>query len=284
MTKTTFKLPNIFGATKPLLPAAAVAAAAAAPSPPSAQPKYAKISDMANAHLSTAKLSADPAAASPLRSNSINIMPAAGNLPRFPLPKLSGGSPFGSSPVLSAERLTPHEASLQKIMDLRRLTISGEGSPTGALDDSRVQTTYAQAGPAELPVEPLSAAVVAAADELEAFSVDLTSALNKPGTAGTAVPAPIRRAAEPIDFQFIDCDTSERPAPRPIVTKDCCLDISGIMADALVCRTKRTTAFGRVLCSRYSRRVKPFVVHGFKNKHQIKPFSFETVASAIKQR
>lgn len=283
MTKPTFKLPSIFGAKKPLLPLGN-----AASSLPTAPVILNKFSDSANAHLPTARLGTDPTATSPLRSNSINIMPTA-NRSKFTVPKLNGYSPLGSSPTVgSGEQLTPHEISLQKIMELRRLKISGDGSPnsggSGGSDDERIRTTYAKCDPdmSGSSSVPSTAVLPVAVDE-QSFAVDLTCALNKPGTVNSVV-APVKRVAEPINFKFVDCDIIERPSARPIVTKDCRLDISGILADVIGCRTKQTSTFGRILCSRYTRRVKPYVVHGFDNKHQIEPFGFEIIDTATKKR
>lgn len=266
VTKSSFKIPNIFGTKTSSAPTDT----STTPSLPT-QPKFTKLSDLANAHLSSAKLTSNPP--SLLRSNSINIMPTS-NRPMFTLPKLKSDSPTSSSPVLSGERLTPHELSLQKIMELKRLHISGDVHNN---HNHNVRTTYARCdtddstSSSPLPIEE------------QQFSVDLTSALIAPGEASQII-SPRMHVAEPIDFKFVDCDIIEGSRSLPIVTKDCCLDISGIKAEVIGCRTKKTSSFGKILCSRYSRRFKPFVVHGFDNKHHIKPFGFEIIEIAAKKR
>lgn len=197
-------------------------------------------------------------------------MPTSNGL-KFNLPKLKSNSPTSCSPVLSGDRLTPHELSLQKIMGLKRLHISGD--VPGNRSDS-IQTTYAKCD-----TDDASSSSSLPNDDQQ-FSVDLMSALMAPG-ATNQISAPRKHMPEPIDFRFVDCDIIEHHRSLPIVTKDCCLDISGILADVIGCRTKKTSSFGKILCSRYSRRIKPFVVHGFDNKHHIKPFGFEIVETKV---
>lgn len=232
---------------------------------------------MANAHLTSANVTND--SPNPIRSASINITPPL-NRPKFTLPKLNSNSPTNSSPVLSGDKLTPHEASLQKIMELKRLSISSDSPaiiPSGSLsatDFESVQTTYAKVNS-----DNGSSPSITVVEEPQ-FMVDLTRALIRPNAAMKN----IRPISEKINFKFVDCDIAKHPFSLPNVTKDCCLDISEVMAEILLCRTKKTSCFGKILCSRYRNRRKPSLVHGFDNKHAIKPFGFEIAEKVTKKR
>lgn len=267
VTKSTFKLPSIFGAK--------LSSPNDSPSPLSL-PKFTKLSQMANAHLTSANSTNE--SPTKTRSANINITPPL-NRPKFILPKLNSNSPTNSSPVLSGDKLTPHEASLQKIMKLKRLSISNDSpasTPSGlsAADLEHVQTTYANVD-SDNSSSPSTNVV-----EEPQFMVDLSRALIRPNAAMNN----IKPVAEKNNFKFVDCDIAERPFLLPNVTKDCCLDISEVMADILLCRTKQTSCFGKILCSRYRNRRKPSLVHGFDNKHAIKPFGFEIVEKVTKKR
>lgn len=229
-----FKLPTIFGQKS------------AEPSD-LARPKFNNLSELANAHLSSTKLENEPPK---ILSNSINI-PQQSNRSKFILPKLNGGS-SSVSPSSVGESLTPHELSLKKIMDLKRLHIS-------STDDTNNTPTNTQSNSVENQQLP----------------IDLASALNGPNASNSTIIAPSKPHVEKIDFKFIDCDIVEMPDNQPLLEQDCCLNISNVLDRRFENRTKSTTAFGKILCSKYKCKRRLMVQHGFVNKHQIKPFRFE---------
>lgn len=247
-----FKLPTIFGqkSTEP-------SPNATTPEAPTARPtKFSNLSELANAHLSTSKLVNGLQKIS--LSENINI-PKQSN---FIIPKFSGGS-NSVSPSSAGESLTPHEMSLKKIMDLKRLHIST---------------------PNDTENTPPDAESTAGKHSVEKHPIDLASALNGPNFSSSII-APTKRSVELIDFKFIDCDIAEESSTQPFISQDCCLNISNILNTNFDTRTKSTTAFGKILCSKYKRRKQSLiqsVQHGFVNKYQIKPFRFDVVSKFSK--
>lgn len=247
-----FKLPSIFGqkSTASTLNVATDAS--------TAQPiKFSNLSELANAHLSTSKLVNDLEKIS--LSENINIPKQS----KFIIPKLNGGS--GSVSPSSGESLTPHEMSLKKIMDLKRLHISTtnntENTPPNTVTEQLKQMSL----------------------DTHQFPIDLTSALNGPNFSSSII-APAKHPVEKIDFKFIDCDIAE-VLYQPYISKDCCLNISNILEKQFDTRTKGTSAFGKILCSRYKRKKQSTIQniqHGFVNKHQIKPFRFDIINKSSK--
>lgn len=247
----TFKLPTIFG--KKLNDAQN-----------SMRPmKFNNLSELANAHLSTTKLSNEP---SKTLSQNINI-PQQMNQSKFVLPKLNGGH-SSVSPNSADDSLTPHEMSLKKIMDLKRLNISS--------GHSRNDTENTP------PVNIQTVTSIDASIECKTFSIDLASALNDPKLSKTAIIAPTKPIVEEIDFKFIDCDIAEQPERQPQIKQDCCLDLSNILDKHFEHRTKCTTELGRILCSKYKRKQLPSIKHGFVSKHKIKPFNFDIKVKPVK--
>lgn len=172
----------------------------------------------------------------------------------FIIPKLNGGGSSTVSPNLTGESLTPHEVSLKKIMDLKRLNITKDTENSSSKTDNNFMATTA---------------------ENELGSIDLASALNGPNFR-CSISEPIKRVVESIDFKFIDCDIAEVANVEPLVTQDCCINISKILDKHFENRTKSTTAFGKILCSKYKCKKQLTVQHGFVSKHQIKPFRFDS--------
>lgn len=208
---------------------------------------------MTNAHLSSSNGSNE----TPTPSINIPQQPQE-NRTKFLIPKLSGGG-SSVSPSSSADTMTPHELSLKKIMDLKRLHISTE--PIVTVAD-----------------------VIDSMHEPKCISmVDLTSALNQPGFTNSIV-VPDKRVVEQIDFKFNDCDIFESVNHMPIVTRDCCLNISNILDQQLKNRTKTTTPLGKILCSRFKCKSIPYVRHGFENKHKIQPFRFDVAFKMLPKK
>lgn len=239
-----FKLPSIFGQKT-------------IEAPNCMRPmKFNNLSELANAHLSSSPLANEP---SKPHSENINI-PQQSNQMKFVIPKWSGGSGSCSmSPNSTGESLTPHEVSLKKIMDLKRLHISSNHSKNDT-ENTSLETETVIFDDNSVDCQP--------------FSIDLASALNGPHISNTIIP-PVKPIVEEIDFKFIDCDIIEASDPQPFVTQDCSLNISNILEQHFASRTKNTTAFGNILCSKYKRKQLPSIQHGFVTKYQIKPFNFD---------
>lgn len=219
--------------------------------------KFNNLSELANARLSSSPLANE---SSQILSQNINI-PQQSNQSKFIVPKLSG-SGSGScsmSPNSTGESLTPHEVSLKKIMDLKRLHISSNHSKDNA-DGTLVETETVISNDSSV--------------DCQSFSIDLASALNGPHINNTIIP-PAKLVVEEIDFKFIDCDIIEAKDPQLFVTQDCSLNIANIVEQHFEKRNKSTTAFGRILCSKYKRKQVPLIQHGFVTKYQIKPFNFD---------
>lgn len=227
-------------------------------------PKFSNLSELANAHLNSAQLPNEPPKT---LSQSIRI-PQLTNRSNFVIPKLSGSS--GSVSPSSTTGETPHEMSLKKIMDLKRLHISSNhsSSDTENTPPDRQATDSNET------------------DAQKQFPIDLVSALNAPNFSKSII-TPAKPIVEQIHFKFTDCDitgkggrhTSVTPtfATNTSISHDCTLTISNILQQHFDSRTMSTTDFGRVLCSKYKRKRQPVILHGFVNKHHIKPFEFNVL-------
>lgn len=241
-----FKLPSIFGQKSIETTSTASPLIASRPT------KFSNLSELASAHLSTNKLANGVQKMS--LSESINIPKSS----KFVIPKLSGGGSSSISPSSFGESLTPHEMSLKKIMDLKRLSISKD-----------IENT-----PPDYTTITSNDAIFA---EKQQFPIDLASALNGPNFCSPIIAPTIKPIVEKIDFKFIDCDITETINVQPHISKDCCLNIAHVVDKHFDNRTKCTTAFGRILCSKYKCKRQLTVQHGFVSKHQIKPFRFDTI-------
>lgn len=209
--------------------------------------KFSNLSELANAHLNSNKL----ADVTQKTSQSIDIPHAKRS--KFIIPKLHGGN---SSVSLSSagESLTPHELSLKKIMDAKRLENSNQSNDDEMRPDSPNATFAAK----------------------QQSKIDLASALNGPN-ANQSIVTPSKPVVEQIDFKFIDCDIVET---NNAISADCCLNLSHILNENIENRTKTTTAFGKILCSKYKRSKQKLIKHGFVHKNHIKPFRFDVPRSA----
>lgn len=169
--------------------------------------------------------------------------------PRFTLPTLSLKPTFIIPKLNSTSKMddvknkieTPHELSLQKIMALKDLKISNIIQPNVLPSMNNHQF------------------------------VDLSTAL-RTGDIPILVP---NKNPNNQDFQpkFIDCDIL--PSLLPIITQDCEIDASHILArDVTKFRTKANSKIGKIICSKFQSRYVPYVDHNFKQKHIIKAFAF----------
>lgn len=240
-----FKLPTIFGQKS------------AESTPIVARPsKFTNLTELASAHLSsTSKLPTLPLKMN--HTQNIDIPQKS----KFLIPKLNGGNSNNdsvSSSNSAGESLTPHEMSLKKIMDLKRLHITPLNDTECTVNSSNDNNLL----------------------ENQQFPIDLASALNEPNTGSITVttkPATV----EKIDFKFIDCDIADESS-QPLDTQDCCLNISNILDKEFENRTKSTTAFGKILCSKYKRKNQSIIYHGFESKHKITPFRFDVTIKPAK--
>lgn len=215
--------------------------------------KFNNLSDLANAHLS------HDSNASQKPSQTFTLPQQIQSRTKFVIPKLMGDSgstampspPNGGSP-------TPHELSLKKIMDLKRLHISS--------DETTVDLTTATSNAENFQTDPLLTST-------QSTSIDLACALNGPNFVEPIIPV-VKPVMEEIEFKFIDCDITDKCNDPPVL-QDCNLNMLHILEQHFVKRTKCTTSFGRILCSKYKCKRQPLVQHGFINKHQVKPFNFE---------
>lgn len=198
-------------------------------------------------------------------SEKINI-PNASSI-RFVVPKFSLGKGNGSVGSNSGDDLTPHEMSIRKIMDLKRLTISssliGEKSKEN-------ESPIVQENCNSIDMESDTKLT-------NQFVVDLASALSQ---STNKIIRPLKPEGEQFEYKFIDCDEKKRPkqtsaALLPPVNHACEIDIGHILNRRLDNRARRTTAFGKILCSRFQCKSLPHIKHEFQTKHSIQPFKFD---------
>lgn len=228
---------------------------------------FANLAEMANYRLKTSSLNG------PVSQNI--AVPSTQNARNFVIPRLnSSASPSHGS---SCDGLTPHEMSLKKIMDMRKLNISGSVSPSdtntpkplvlGDISNFKAALSVDSPKTASPHESPLA--------NTSNFVVDLSAALF---TKGDKITVPAKFIPEEFELQFVDC---EQMAPAaiilPNVTQDCEIDISHVLDVPLANRTNETSPFGKVLCSRFRCKRMPYVSHEFQPKHQIVPFSFNTI-------
>lgn len=218
--------------------------------------------EIAISSLSELSTRMSPATDSASVSNNINIpqKQCGSEETRFVIPKLSLGSNSSMSPN-SVDALTPHEISLKKIMDLKKLHIS--------------------------PVEQENAEPIATAnDNAVHFHVDLTKALaTEPSDREVDAAKPM----ESIEYKFVDCELPATKLKRtmanlPRITHECEIDIGNILSERLNNRARYTTAFGKVLCSRFRCTNRPQIKHGFIPKHKIVPFRFDVLNKILPKK
>lgn len=182
---------------------------------------------------------------------------------RFVIPKFSLGSNSSVSPS-SVDGLTPHEISLKKIMDLKKLCIS----------------PVAQENVEPVPVSTCD-------DRLAHFHVDLTKALATESADRVTIDA--AKPMETIDYKFVDCELPAAKLKRtmanmPRITHECEIDIANILSERLTNRARHTTAFGKVLCSRFRCATRPQIRHGFVPLHKIAPFRFDVLNKVAQKK
>lgn len=216
-------------------------------------PTFTNLADLANYRLKNASLhnGSTPSIAVPI-ANKIG-----GN--NFVIPKFkSGQSPnYGSS----SEGLTPHEMSLKKIMEMRKLHISDDAINTTDTNSSDVRTITFNSRQSSL-------------SDSTNFVVDLSAALL--GKEDQVI-VPPKIIPEVFNVKFVDCEISPRIALMPIITKDCEIDASSILNQQVGIRTRRTSSFGKIICTNFRRKHMPYVSHEFQPVHKIVPFAFNTV-------
>lgn len=191
----------------------------------------------------------------------------AQNRSKFVIPKLNGSGGSGIGSLMSSNPMggspTPHELSFKKIMDLKRLHISSD------------QTTVDTLNVENSPPNPTPN------DNRQSTSIDLTSALNDRNFNQPIIPA-TKPVIEENELKFIDCDITDSSNDHAMsVSQDCNLNLLNILDQHFENRSKSTTSFGRILCSKYKREQQPLIEHGFINKHHVKPFNFDVKMKRI---
>lgn len=203
---------------------------------------------------------------------------------RFNLPRLNANSGslgnsmssnLGSSLNGSSGSLTPHELSLKKIMDLRKLRINDEADISNPVD-SNLSSSAEKVTASYIPnSESLPSSINKTSNLLsDNFVVDLRSALV---TEHDKIIVPTKVLPEKFHIKFVDCDAKPSKFSFPILTHNCEIDISDVLNKTLLNRTKHTTAFGKILCSRFRCKDQPYIKHGFNPKHVVIPFKFDTL-------
>lgn len=247
-------------------------------------PAFANLADLANYRLknSNANGNVSPSIAVPNNRNS----PFANA--NFVIPKLSASnkSPsYGSS----GDQLTPHEISLQKIMKLRKLRIADDRNSVQSDESieidqpialsSSVQSTSSIESNHNAPDLMSQITNRSPLSDTTAFRVDLSAALL---AKGDKITAPIKIIPEDFEVKFVDCEVSASSALQTVITKDCEIDVSHLLNVQLNNRTRKTSQFGKILCSKFRCTRMPYVSHEFHPKHKIVPFAFNTVNSIRK--
>lgn len=169
----------------------------------------------------------------------------------FAIPKLTSKL---STPQSKNTELTPHELSLKKIMGLKNIHFT-----------EKITNESTSSPPTKSP-PPFSAD----------FVIDLSTALRT--TNSIPIQIAIDRSANDENNSFIpnyiDCDQA---MPQSIlmhtITKDCEIDISSI--SRAMHRTKSSSKFGKILCSRYRCTSVPYVKHEFNIRHKIERYTFQ---------
>lgn len=233
--------------------------------PPAPAPTFTNLADLANYRLRNANQNngVSPNIAVPNANSSA--------IPNFVIPKFkTGQSPsYGSS----SDGMTPHEMSLKKIMEMRKLHISDD---VAMVETVALNTTHAHMnGPKQADtVTNSSDPQTSSLNNLTSFVVDLSAALLAKDDKVTAPPKII---PEVFDVKFVGCEISPRAALMPIITKDCEIDASGVLNERVNARTRRPSSFGKILCTQFRCKRMPYVSHEFQPKHKIVPFAFNTI-------
>lgn len=233
-------------------------------SPPAA-PTFTNLADLANYRLKNANLN---------NGVSPNIaVPNANNptLSNFVIPKFNTGqSPsYGSS----SDGLTPHEMSLKKIMEMRKLNISDDVA-MAVVETVARNSTDANGTKQATALTKSSDQQTSSLYNLTNFVVDLSAALLAKDDQVTAPPKII---PEEFEVKFVDCEISPCAALMPIITKDCEIDASGVLNEQVNARTRRPSSFGKILCTQFRCKRMPYVSHEFQPRHKIVPFAFNTI-------
>lgn len=228
---------------------------------------FANLAEMANYRLKDSSLNG------PVSQNI--AVPSSQNARSFVIPRLNASvSPSHGS---SSDGLTPHEMSLKKIMEMRKLNISGSVSPSDTHTDKPLVLGDISNFKAALSVNPpkIVAPLESPLANTSNFVVDLSAALF---SKDDKITVPAKFIPEVFEMQFVDCEPLTPAAIiLPNVTQDCEIDISHVLDVSLANRTNITSPFGKVLCSRFRCKRMPYVSHEFQPKHQIVPFAFNTI-------
>lgn len=198
-----------------------------------------------------------------LQSNSVSptsqtfSIPKLGSLPLFGKIEPNSSSTFVIPKLVQAQKspqnyqlektLTPHEISMQKIMELKKIQISTEP---------------------KLNVPPKLMTTNTRTDEKQHI-IDLSSAIRTENCPIVVAPAPIVNHS--IDLIMATAIT----APLPTITEVCEIDCSGVI-NFKTQKAKLISKFGKILCSKYRCKSMPYIKHEFMHLNSIKPFLFMT--------
>lgn len=284
----TFAIPNLF--TKSVQPSDTNSPvkliAESSPSIPNAStidasPAFTNLADLANYRLKNSNVNGNvsPSIAVPNIQNS-PLANANFFIPKF---NTTNQSPNCGS---SGERLTPHEMSLKKIMEMRKLRISDDRNSVqsdGSMEidqnnqfSSSVQSISSTESNANVPNALPSISNNSLLIDTTNFVVDLSAALL---AKDDKITAPIKFIPEDFEVKFVDCELSASSALQTVITKDCEIDVSHLLNIQLNNRTQKTSQFGKILCTKFRCKRMPYVGHEFHPKHNIVPFAFNTINS-----
>lgn len=183
-------------------------------------------------------------------TSSLGASPVLSSSPSsFTIPKLTNSPIVDAASHLtnatSKTELTPHEISLRKIMDLKKIHITEKPKVLENIQSPLIE-------------------------------IDLSTALRTDTKIPITTNALLDTATEPFVPMYIDCDlpaTLNKYQLMPNVTQDCEIDISHLLNVKLP-TARVISKFGKTLCSRYRCKDLPYIMHCFEPKHSIKQFLF----------
>lgn len=183
--------------------------------------------------------------------NSLGISPKLSSSPgAFNIPKLTSSPTFGSVNLSTIKaELTPHEISLRKIMDLKKIHITEQPQETNITLSPTVEQV-----------------------------IDLSTALRTDSKIPINDDTELVSTDEPFVPMYIDCDlvsqtTNDKLHLLPNITQDCEIDISHLVNVKLP-TARVISKFGKILCSKYRCKNVSYIRHGFTPKNSIKQFMF----------
>lgn len=196
-----------------------------------------KLSEFANFHLTNRPAETSKETNTPKFTIPKFSMTDSSTKSTFIIPKLNSASKVDD---LKNKIETPHELSMQKIMALTDLKISGYSKPSKLLSSNQ--------------------------------TVDLSTALRTDVNVPIVVPHKVS-TNDSFQPKFIDCEILTDYLPT--ITKDCEIDASHVLIrNCGKFRTRNYSTFGKIICSKFRARSVPYVDHDFRQRNAIEAFSF----------